>query len=195
MPKVSQQYLDERRDHILAAARRCFVRDGFQATSMQDLFDETGLSSGAVYRYFASKDAMIIAIAEQNIRDVIALAHDLATQQSGTSIGETIARVVETVQAKHAADDIGALAIQVWAECMRNPALADQFAGLMRQVQDELAVAVAAQQRRGEVSADAPAEAVAAVLLAIVPGVLVQLALVGSPALAAVPDALRVLWA
>ncbi|HEY0718123.1 MAG TPA: helix-turn-helix domain-containing protein, partial [Streptosporangiaceae bacterium] len=53
MPKVTQQYRDARRDQILSAARRCFLRDGFHVTSMQDLFAESGLSSGAVYRYFA----------------------------------------------------------------------------------------------------------------------------------------------
>ena len=33
MPKVSQQHRDARREQILAAARRCFLRDGFHATS------------------------------------------------------------------------------------------------------------------------------------------------------------------
>ena len=65
MPKVTQQYRDARRDQILGAARRCFLRDGFHSTSMQDLFAEAGLSAGAVYRYFASKDEVIVAIAEE----------------------------------------------------------------------------------------------------------------------------------
>ena len=73
MPKVSQQHRDARREQILAAARRCFLRDGFHATSMQDLFAESGLSSGAVYSYFASKDDVIEAIAEENIRGVLSV--------------------------------------------------------------------------------------------------------------------------
>ena len=81
MPKVSQQYRDARRDQILNAARRCFLRDGFHATSMQDLFAEAGLSSGAVYRYFASKDDVIIAIAEDNMRGVVEMIRDVAAQQ------------------------------------------------------------------------------------------------------------------
>jgi AcrR family transcriptional regulator len=47
MPRVSQQYRDSRREQILAAARRCFLRDGFHETSMQDLFAESGLSAVA----------------------------------------------------------------------------------------------------------------------------------------------------
>lgn len=40
MPRVSQQYKDDQRAEILAAARSCFVRNGFHRTSMQDVFTE-----------------------------------------------------------------------------------------------------------------------------------------------------------
>ena len=65
MPKVSSEYLAARRQQILDAALVCFDRSGFHRTSMQDIFDEAGLSTGAVYRYFDSKEAIIEAIAEQ----------------------------------------------------------------------------------------------------------------------------------
>src|SRR5260370_17032628 len=71
MPKVSEEYRQARRAQILAAARGCFIRQGFQETSMADLLAEAGLSSGAVYNYFSSKEEMIVAIAEENIGQVI----------------------------------------------------------------------------------------------------------------------------
>jgi Bacterial regulatory proteins, tetR family len=43
VPKVSEEYRDARRSQILDAAKRCFLRDGFHETSMQDLFTEVGL--------------------------------------------------------------------------------------------------------------------------------------------------------
>jgi len=67
MPKVTEQHREARRAQILNAARRCFVRQGFHETSMQELLAEAGLSSGAVYGYFSSKDELIVAIAEDNI--------------------------------------------------------------------------------------------------------------------------------
>jgi AcrR family transcriptional regulator len=50
MPKVSQEHLERRRQQILEAATECFARQGFRGTSMQDIFDASGLSAGAVYR-------------------------------------------------------------------------------------------------------------------------------------------------
>src|SRR5271166_1320158 len=102
MPKVTDQYRDARRDQILSAAKRCFLRDGFHATSMQDLFAEAGLSSGAVYRYFASKDEVIIAIAEENMLDVVAMVHDVACRQPGRSIGTVLADIITILKTKDA---------------------------------------------------------------------------------------------
>jgi AcrR family transcriptional regulator len=194
MPKVTQQYRDARREQILSAARRCILRDGFHATSMQDLFAEAGLSSGAVYRYFASKDDMIIAIAEENMKDVVAVIHSLATQQPGRSMGAALADVFEIVQAKHARDSLGALAVVVWAEALRNPTLAKKFRRLLTKMRTDLADAVREKQASGDLPGDVSADALAAIFMALVPGYIVQLALLGPAAVDGTPDAVRALW-
>src|ERR1700747_1225802 len=102
MPKVSAQYRDERRAHILAAARRCFVRNGFHQTSVQDLVREAGMSSGAIYRYFDSKDAMILAICEENLGAIAAIVRE--SLQRGAGPGEAVASVMEYTAARHADD-------------------------------------------------------------------------------------------
>src|SRR5437588_12979287 len=65
MPKVSDEHLDARRRQIIDAAIVCFARDGFHRATMQDVCREAGLSPGAIYRYFPSKDAIIEAIADE----------------------------------------------------------------------------------------------------------------------------------
>src|SRR5215470_16272402 len=62
MPKVTQEHVDARRRQILSAALRCFARQGFHRTTMQDIFREAELSPGAVYSYFTGKDELIAAI-------------------------------------------------------------------------------------------------------------------------------------
>src|SRR4029079_2513209 len=64
VPRVSAEHLAARRQQILDAAQRRVARDGFHATSMQQVIAEAGLSVGAVYRYFPSKSDLIVAIAQ-----------------------------------------------------------------------------------------------------------------------------------
>jgi AcrR family transcriptional regulator len=63
MPRVSERHATARRRQILAAALRCFERQGFQRTTMQDIFGESGLSPGAVYTYFFGKDQIVREVA------------------------------------------------------------------------------------------------------------------------------------
>ena len=119
MPKVSQQHRDARREQILAAARRCFLRDGFHATSMQDLFAEADLSAGAVYSYFASKDDVITAIAEENLQVAADMIQAIAIERPGQPIGAVLADVMDMLQARDAQDGNVRLTVIVWAEALR----------------------------------------------------------------------------
>ncbi|SPM39442.1 transcriptional regulator [Mycobacterium numidiamassiliense] len=195
MPKVTSEYRAERRAHIMAAARRCFVRDGFHAASMQDLVEEAGMSSGAMYRYFASKDAVIEAIAVDNLDQVVAvLARAIG---DGASPQAAIAAVLEFVTMRHGDDGFAAIAVLVWSEALRNPALAGHLRG---------AIATALVTLSGNAhaapdgvvdgtctdeDAHGDATALADVLLCVLPGYLMRLALGGSEAVANIPDAVE----
>lgn len=177
MPKVSQEYRAQRRAHILAAARRCFVRDGFHGTSMQDLVDEAGISSGAVYRYFPSKDAVIEAIAAENLEHVVAVIRQSVAD--GMPAEAAIGAVLEFVAARHTEDGFAAIALLVWSEALRNPALAE----LLRTANAAAAQLLSSGRpnRRGR------GPAVNDVLLCVLPGYLMQLALGGKSSVDRVP--------
>jgi AcrR family transcriptional regulator len=193
MPKVTDQYRDARRDQILSAARRCFLRDGFHATSMQDLFAEAGLSSGAVYSYFASKDDVIAAIAEENMRDVVAMIHDVASSQPDRPVGTILADIFTLLDAKDAREGLAGLAVLAWSEALRNPVLASRFADLFAQMRADLTEVVRNHQGAGNLPRQVPAESLAAVLISIVPGYILQLATLGSAAVDGVPAAVEAL--
>src|SRR5215218_9949850 len=61
MPKVTEEYTLARRQQIIDAAYRCFARKGFHQTTMREIYAEAGLSPGAIYHYFASKEDIIEA--------------------------------------------------------------------------------------------------------------------------------------
>ena len=113
---MSHEYRAKRRAHILVAARRCFVRDGFQGTSMQVLVDAAGVSSGAVYRYFPGKHAVIEAIAAENLEQVVTVIRQSAED------GLPAEAALEFVTTRHAEDGFAAIALLVWSEALRNPA-------------------------------------------------------------------------
>ncbi len=53
---------DERKSQIVEAAMKVFTRLGINKARMDDIADESGLSKGALYWYFKSKDEIIAAI-------------------------------------------------------------------------------------------------------------------------------------
>ncbi|MFF7655945.1 TetR/AcrR family transcriptional regulator [Streptomyces sp. NPDC007983] len=194
MPKVSQQYRDARRAEILAAARRCFVREGFHGTSMQDLLAEVGLSSGAVYRYFPGKQDMIIAIAEENLAEVTGEVRRMTAAEPAVSIGELLARIFQTIKAKHEEDGFAAIALLVWAECLRDPTLAERIKGTLTDVTAELADIVRERQESGGLPVEIPAGQLTQVIVASVPGYILQLATLGPAVVEGLPGAVRALW-
>ena len=50
---------------ILDTATRLFLQKGYDKTTLQDIIDATGLSKGAIYHHFASKEAIIIAVVDR----------------------------------------------------------------------------------------------------------------------------------
>ena len=59
---MSQDQLDARRQEILAGARACFARHGYEGATVRRLEEETGLSRGAIFSYFENKEALFISV-------------------------------------------------------------------------------------------------------------------------------------
>lgn len=62
MPKLSTVEMERRRRHIAEAARQCFIRGGIERTSMDDICRQAGISKGAIYGHFASKDELVLEV-------------------------------------------------------------------------------------------------------------------------------------
>jgi AcrR family transcriptional regulator len=95
MPKVTEAHLEARRQQIVDAAWACFARKGYHQTTMQDICQESDLSPGAIYRYFASKEAIRTAVWDRHekwARDVLERARSQAGQPRDTLevIGQTM---------------------------------------------------------------------------------------------------------
>lgn len=75
MPRVSTDRLEARRQQILDGARSCFARHGYEGATVRRLELATGLSRGAIFHHYRDKDALFLALAEQDaarMADVVA---------------------------------------------------------------------------------------------------------------------------
>jgi AcrR family transcriptional regulator len=181
MPRVSDEHLAARRQQILDAARRSFLRNGFHATSMQDVIAEAGLSVGAVYRYFRSKNQLVTAIAESVIGGADEILAEIAAAEPPLPLIEAIDRALDFIDAEAGPDGALRLAIQVWAESLRDPALAEFVDSKYTGFRARLTVLARRAQEAGELPPDADAEAVGAALFGLLPGFILQRVLTGVP--------------
>lgn len=76
-PNRQQQDHGAKRDAILSAAAKLFLRDGYEPTSMKAVAAEAGVTANTVYWYFDDKDALLLAVAEHTFAAVLvdALPH------------------------------------------------------------------------------------------------------------------------
>ena len=65
MPKVSAEHKEQVRQRLIDAARDVVLRDGHEGATTRAIVNEAGLSAGALYTYFSSKEELFEAIAEQ----------------------------------------------------------------------------------------------------------------------------------
>ena len=66
MPKISEKRRAERHKQILAGARRCFAAHGYEGATVIRLEQEIGLSRGAIFNYFGSKEDLFAELAAQD---------------------------------------------------------------------------------------------------------------------------------
>ncbi|WP_207756052.1 TetR/AcrR family transcriptional regulator [Nonomuraea cypriaca] len=190
MPK---EHLEARRRQILDAARRCFIGNGFHATSMQDILAEAELSAGAVYRYFKSKDDIIAATAAEALAEVAAV-FEAQGEERPPDLDNMVDLVLGVERPPLSGSTESAqLLIQVWSEALRSPALSAKLKEVMEEARGVVRGLVVRHQRRGLLPADVPAEHVADVLMAVVDGFMVLRAVYGHADSAAFRDGLRAL--
>jgi AcrR family transcriptional regulator len=53
------------KERLLRVATRLFARNGFEGTSVQDIVDAAGVTKGAMYHYYGSKDDLLYEVYHQ----------------------------------------------------------------------------------------------------------------------------------
>jgi AcrR family transcriptional regulator len=180
MPRVSEAHLAARRQQILDAARTCFLRNGFHASSMQDVIAEAGLSVGAVYRYFKSKNDIVEAIAEQYASQVSDLLATLIADPD-RSLVDAVQGAVGVIDANIGPDGPMRLAVQVWAEALRDARVGQIAEHVYSRLRGNFVTVARRAVETGELPAGTDPEATGAALFSLVLGYGLQKMLTGRP--------------
>jgi len=120
LPKISDEKQQERRDRILEAAETCFSRSGFHRTTMNDICREAGISAGALYLYFDSKEALIEGIVARD-RDEFLASFAAIAGDGGLFSG--LAALMDECIVNRPPHKI-VLFLEIGLEATRNPAVA-----------------------------------------------------------------------
>ena len=166
MRRTNLQLQSDRRAEILGAAQRCFVRSGFHGASMHDICAEAGMSPGNLYRYFASKEALVAGIAERDRAEV-------AQQFAQVNLAHGFFAVLEGLAHYHFAEKPAEqvlLCTEVMAEARRNAEIARISAGFDADVKNWLVDLLQSGSERGDI-AGVDFDAVVTMLMIIADGV------------------------
>jgi AcrR family transcriptional regulator len=143
VPKVTDDQLAARRGQILAGARRSFARHGYEGATVKVLEAETGLSRGAIFHHFKDKDALFLALAEDDAARTAAVVAEAGLVQ-----------VMRDLRDK----DAGWLGVQleVRRRLRTDPAFAASWAERQAAVDQATGARLERQRRAGVVRDDVP---------------------------------------
>ena len=112
---------EARRRQILDAAVACFRRQGFHGTSMATISKAAKMSVGHIYHYFENKEAIISAIAEMDVQDLMTIFSDF---NRADDILESMKAECRGGFERHADSQAATLDLEIVAEATRNPKVA-----------------------------------------------------------------------
>ncbi|WP_426302956.1 TetR/AcrR family transcriptional regulator [Arthrobacter sp. R-11] len=175
MPKVSDEHREKQRERILDAALSCVARKGFASTSMADIIAEAGLSAGAVYLYYRSKDQLTVDVGRRVLSKKIAVLDGFLALDEVPSPAVAIPEFLAQMPRDGFFPDV---AVQVWGEAVHSPELTDTARNLIGEVSGHFAAYFAAWfgQSRGLGEKEALREGarVAPAAVGLVQGYMVQ---------------------
>jgi AcrR family transcriptional regulator len=89
---------------ILTATAHILVRYGFEAASTNRIAAKAGVSIGSLYQYFPSKDALIAALLERHVREMLGVMQAGLAGSTARSMRQRAREMVRVMLAAHAVE-------------------------------------------------------------------------------------------
>jgi AcrR family transcriptional regulator len=171
LPKIGPERRAARREQFLTAARGLAAERGYRTVTVDDVCAAAGLSKGAFYAHFASKQDLLTAILDAEIAEVGELLTTLEAAQ--TSQLDRVRSYLQSMVVRGQDPAEEQLRAEVWSRVAEDPTLAARLAEEVRGRRVRLAAFAEAGARDGEM-VEVPANAFGAILVALVDGLLLH---------------------
>lgn len=152
---------------IVDGARRCFLRKGFHASSTAEISAEAGVSVANLYQYFPTKDDLVLALVEDDLRSDLEL---VALMSRAPSLRDGLDAASRAMYADAGFAELSRLRLDVLTEATRRPAVA----AAVRAAEEKMVAAIAALLERaranGEIDARVEPRAAASLILSLTDG-------------------------
>lgn len=158
------------------ASRQCFSKRGFDLTTLGDIQQAAGVSRGAIYHHFKSKEEIIQVITSENLGrmgDKVAEILEVARSEH-----LPVAKVLE-----HLCDFVEqivfgpgqAMGIRVWAVSTVDDGIRSTMVAAFERIRALMVELIADYQKKGEIDDSVDAQELASVLFSVtIPGFQVQ---------------------
>ena len=174
MPKISQAQRDARQHQILDAALACFSENGFHQTGMADIVKRSGLSHGAVYLYFQSKDDIIEALAVDRHRQEAILNAETGRVEDPIAALRALIHAYAHWLTDPTAEPTQRVSINGWSEALRNERVRAGVVEGIDAPRQAIAGLIERAQSEGLWHRNTSPDAVARTLVALFQGFLLQ---------------------
>jgi TetR/AcrR family transcriptional regulator, transcriptional repressor of aconitase len=200
MPRITEERREARREQILDAARACLLEHGLEAVSMEMIIARSGLSTGAVYRYFTGKDDIMAAAVQATSREIGAAVAPILLDPAPGMPPQLVEKLLAAWMG-YAHSGVGAaagvdrmpVALHGWSYAQTDPDLKAAVRATLQGFRDLCLPIVKQWQTDGVISAGVEPEAVTQLILTISLGFVAQRALAGDADIRAHADALAAL--
>lgn len=172
MAKLSDRYMEERRQEILDAASAVFVEKGYANATMNDIAARADVSTGSIYRYFENKRDLIAAATNQCVEGDLErwsteLPQDVSPGMAFLALGQQTRD--RFTSESHIAECV--LRLESYLACLRDPELREQVVPIMEASVRLLADYIRDAQESGELNPSLDADAFARFLHVVGAGI------------------------
>jgi AcrR family transcriptional regulator len=171
VPKISPAHEQQRRAQILAAAMACFARQGYHATSMDDVVRESGLSVGAIYSYFPAKEELFLTLSEDRADQTLAYMSQLFARPGAMS--EKSREAIDYFFGRLSDDLVPLMRVNLefLSEALKSARIKERQDRRCESIRQFFHSLLSEAQARGEVRPDVDVQAAAELMMALGEGI------------------------